>query len=156
MLVLARQRNERIVMPGIPATIEVVAVRPNGVRLGIEAPPEVVILREEVLRRDGVPPTPRVKAEPDAETRLAQVRHVLRNRLHAVALGLELLRRQPRDQPAPESESMLRRIEDEIRTLNEQLRLVLDTSLDEQLLADGLGQPAFSLESALSVATEQG
>jgi carbon storage regulator CsrA len=144
MLVLARQRYERIVMPGIPATIEVVAIRPHGVRLGIEAPPEVVILREEVLRRDGVPPTPRVKAEPDAEARLAQVRHVLRNRLHAVALGLELLRRQPHDCSASESEAMLHRLEEEVRTLDQQLRLVLDAPLDEQLLADGLGQPVLA------------
>jgi carbon storage regulator CsrA len=137
MLVLARQRYERIVMPGVPATIEVVAIKPNGVRLGIEAPPEVVILREEVLRR-GVPPTARVAAEPGAEARLAQVRHVLRNRLHAVALGLELLRRQSHDCPAPESEAMLRRMEDEVRTLDQQLRIVLDAPLDEQLLAAGL------------------
>jgi sRNA-binding carbon storage regulator CsrA len=130
-------------MPGVPATIEVVAIRPNGVRLGIDAPPEVVILREEVLRR-GVPPTARVTTEPDAEARLAQVRHVLRNRLHAVALGLELLRRQPHDQPTPESEAMLHRIEDEVRTLDQQLRIVLDVPLDEQPLADGLGQPVLA------------
>jgi carbon storage regulator CsrA len=135
MLVLARQRNERIVMPDVAVTIEVVAIKPNGVRLGIDAPPEVVILREEILRRGGVPPTPRVAAEPDAEARLAQVRHILRNRLHAVALGLELMRRQLHDGPAPESEAMLRRMEDEVRTLDQQLRIVLDAPLDEQLLA---------------------
>jgi carbon storage regulator CsrA len=141
MLVLARQRNERIVMPGVPATIEVVAIKPNGVRLGIDAPPEVIILREEVLGRGGVPPVPRVTAEPNADDRLTQVRHILRNRLHGVALGLELLRRQSHDRSAADSEAMLRRMEDEVRTLDRQLRIVLDAPLDEQPLTADLVQP---------------
>jgi carbon storage regulator CsrA len=49
MLVLARQLHERIIMPAVGATIEVVAIKPNSVRLGIEAPPEIVILREEIF-----------------------------------------------------------------------------------------------------------
>jgi carbon storage regulator CsrA len=131
MLVLARQLNERIIMPTVGATIEVVAIKPGGVRLGIDAPPEVTILREEVLRRGRVPPRALIaKAEPDAETRLARVKHVLRNRLHTVALGLDLLRQQLQTHPAPGLEALLHRMEDEIRALDEQLR---------GLLADPLG-----------------
>ena len=65
MLVLARQLNQRIVLPTVPATIEVVSIKPGNVRLGIDAPPEVTILREEVLRRGRVPPRALIaKAEP--------------------------------------------------------------------------------------------
>lgn len=135
MLVLARQLNERIIMPTVQATIEVVAIKPNGVRLGIDAPPEVTILREEVLRRDGVAPGSLIRTERDAESRLAQVRHVLRNRLHTIALGLELMRQQPRMHPSPELESMLHRMEDEVRTLDRQLRTVLHEPLGESPVA---------------------
>jgi len=51
MLVLSRRLNERIVLPGLGITIEVVAVKPGVVRLGIEAPPDVPVFREEVLDR---------------------------------------------------------------------------------------------------------
>ena len=60
MLVLSRLRGERIVVNfGTPneVVIEVVDVRPHGkIRLGFEAPPHVVIHREEVadeVRRQG-------------------------------------------------------------------------------------------------------
>ena len=55
MLVLTRKLNERIVI-GDNIRITVVGIRGNHVRLGIEAPPEVTILRDE-LRRYTAPAT---------------------------------------------------------------------------------------------------
>jgi carbon storage regulator len=49
MLVLSRRLNQKIVLPGLGVTIAVVAVRGNAVRLGIQAPPQVPLAREEVL-----------------------------------------------------------------------------------------------------------
>jgi carbon storage regulator len=126
MLVLARQLNERIVMPTVPATIEIVAIKTGGVRLGIDAPPEVTILREEVLRRGSASPAAvAAAAGADAETCLGRVKHVLRNRLHTVAVGLDLLRQQLETSAVPGLEAMLRRMEGEVRTLDQQLRSVL-------------------------------
>lgn len=51
MLVLTRKTNERIVI-GDNIRITVVGVRGSHVRLGIEAPPEVTILRDELCRLD--------------------------------------------------------------------------------------------------------
>lgn len=48
MLVLARKPNEAIVI-GDQITVTVLEVRGNQVRLGIEAPKEVPVLREELL-----------------------------------------------------------------------------------------------------------
>ena len=48
MLVLARQTDERILI-GDDIVIEVREVRGNQVRIGIEAPPEVKVLREELV-----------------------------------------------------------------------------------------------------------
>ncbi len=50
MLVLSRRLNEKVVFPGLGVTVQVVSVRPGVVRLGIEAPSEVQVLREELLQ----------------------------------------------------------------------------------------------------------
>ena len=126
MLVLARQLNERIVMPTVPAAIEVVAIKPNAVRLGIEAPVEVAILREEVLRRSGASPNDAVVlSESDAKARLKQIKHLLRNRLQGVALGLDLIRQQMDDSGASELQGMLQRMEAEVCRIDQQLRVLL-------------------------------
>jgi carbon storage regulator CsrA len=51
MLVLSRRPNEKIVLPGLGVTVQVVSVKPGVVRLGIEAPSGVRVLREELLPR---------------------------------------------------------------------------------------------------------
>jgi len=51
MLVLSRKVGEKIVVPGCGLTLTVLAVQGGRIRLGIAAPPEVVVLREEVCRR---------------------------------------------------------------------------------------------------------
>ncbi len=52
MLVLSRKVGEKIVIPGLEAEITVVAVKGRAVRLGIMAPSEVSVRREEVMRCD--------------------------------------------------------------------------------------------------------
>jgi carbon storage regulator CsrA len=91
MLVLSRRVNEKIVFPGIDVTVQVVAVKPGVVRLGIEAPPHVAVLREEVLARDG---NGAALPKPSAPTADQELRHQLRNRLNAATIGLALMRRQ--------------------------------------------------------------
>ena len=51
MLVLSRKCGERIVIPGCSVTVTVISVEGNRVRLGVAAPAEVTILREELVRR---------------------------------------------------------------------------------------------------------
>ncbi len=49
MLVLSRRCRESIVLPGDGVTIRVLEIRANRVRLGIEAPSGVSVLRGELL-----------------------------------------------------------------------------------------------------------
>jgi carbon storage regulator len=59
MLVLARKENEKIIIDG-RIVITVVRLAGRGVRLGIEAPAEVSIKREELLDRAALnAPAPR-------------------------------------------------------------------------------------------------
>jgi len=48
MLVLSRRVGERIFIPSIGAYVKVLAVKGGTVRLSIEAPAEVLVLREEL------------------------------------------------------------------------------------------------------------
>jgi carbon storage regulator len=58
MLVLSRKPGERIVVPSSEVTVTVLAVEGNAVRLGISAPEEIAIYREEVWRRISSPTGP--------------------------------------------------------------------------------------------------
>jgi carbon storage regulator CsrA len=49
VLVLTRRPHEKIVLPGLHVTITVVALKGGTVRIGIEAPPDVQVLREELI-----------------------------------------------------------------------------------------------------------
>jgi two-component system, OmpR family, response regulator len=51
MLVLTRKLNEKIVFPGTNISVQVLKIRPGKVGLGVDAPSEVTILREEIPDR---------------------------------------------------------------------------------------------------------
>jgi carbon storage regulator len=53
MLVLTRRLNESVVIPGLGITIRVSAIKGNAVRIGIEAPRDVAVYREELLTQVG-------------------------------------------------------------------------------------------------------
>lgn len=54
MLVLRRKRGEKLILTG-RIEITVLAIEGERVKLGISAPPDVAIVREEVLRRASSP-----------------------------------------------------------------------------------------------------
>ena len=89
MLVLTRRVNERLLIPCINTAVQVLAARPTGVRLGITAPPEVTVLREEVAPD----PAARPAADSPPVGERSRLRHLLRNRLNNLSLGLAILRR---------------------------------------------------------------
>ncbi|MCC6419608.1 MAG: carbon storage regulator [Gemmataceae bacterium] len=57
MLVLSRKIGEKVVVPDCGLTVTVLGVQGGRVRLGISAPPDMVVHREEVWERvrRGVP-----------------------------------------------------------------------------------------------------
>jgi carbon storage regulator len=59
MLVLSRRVAEQICIPELGITLEVISIKGNTVRLGIDAPPEIRILRSELLdQRESGSPSP--------------------------------------------------------------------------------------------------
>jgi carbon storage regulator CsrA len=55
MLVLSRRTNEKLLLPDIDVTVQVVSIRPGQVRLGIDAPPHVQVLRAEIAKQYAKP-----------------------------------------------------------------------------------------------------
>ena len=51
MLVLSRKLGERIVVPHCELAVTVIAVEGNAVRLGISAPEDIAVYREEVWQQ---------------------------------------------------------------------------------------------------------
>lgn len=73
MLILSRKIDERIIIGGGAIKITVVDVRGDNVRLGIEAPPGVVIDREEVHRERMLNKVKKNVADPDDLSDLAEL-----------------------------------------------------------------------------------
>ncbi len=94
MLVLSRKLREKIVLPTVHTAIQVMDIKGGVVRLGIEAPPEVTILREEVAgraaewNRQEAPPPNRTAANGSCDPLTSQ----MLDRLKVTGMGLGLLR----------------------------------------------------------------
>jgi carbon storage regulator CsrA len=85
MLVLTRKPHEKITLPTVGATIEVVQIKGGVVRLGIDAPPEVPVLRAELAARAA---NVRPLSPPGEGAGERQFRGQVAERLKAVAMGL--------------------------------------------------------------------
>ena len=87
MLVLSRRPGEKILFPSLGVSVEVLRSKGAVVRLGIEAPTEIPIIRGEIAENEE--PTIEASRSPSAVQR-----HDLRNQLNQLTLKLELLRMQ--------------------------------------------------------------
>ncbi len=101
MLVLSRRINEKILLPSIHASVEVLDIKGDRVRLGIEAPASVTILREELAgRQSGAMPAgkPALAAKQPSATAIEAMeelarksRHQFRNHLNSATIGIAAL-----------------------------------------------------------------
>jgi len=92
MLVLSRRLHEKLVIPAVNTTIQIIAVKPVAVRLGIDAPSEVKVFREEILEQSALTEMAQASIKSLPPASLRHLLNLLNNRLNATALGLALLR----------------------------------------------------------------
>ncbi|QDU10868.1 response regulator [Gimesia aquarii] len=88
MLVLSRRNDENIVFPNVGITVKILRIKGGLAKIGIEAPPEIRILRKEIEGKEEVFSSRAF--DPDANQKL----HAIRNQLNVVNLGLHLYREQ--------------------------------------------------------------
>jgi carbon storage regulator CsrA len=120
MLVLSRRVHEKILFPAIRASVQVVSCKAGVIRLGIQAPPEVTVLREEVQdrRAEWGPPADAAPAAALESRRLAEL---MRKRLQILTAGLELARQQLQDGLTQDAEATLREVGDDVLLLQERV-----------------------------------
>lgn len=92
MLVLSRRPGQKVLFPSLGIEVEVLHTRGSVARLGIRAPEEVAVVRDEVFSGTKAPP-------PSAALPLAgglsdASRHEWNNKLNHLMLRLQLLQRQ--------------------------------------------------------------
>jgi len=122
MLVLSRRLNEKILFPGIQATVQVVAIKSNVVRLGIDAPPEVAVLRAEVPNRDEEwKPVAPAGVEPAHNQPLQRLNQLVNLRLQIAGKGLSVLREQLQASLSDDAAGTLDQIEEELSMLQQRL-----------------------------------
>jgi carbon storage regulator CsrA len=90
MLVLSRAPGEKLVLPTVGVTIEVLRAKGKAVRLGIDAPDDIPILREELIAKNPA----LVQASLEKSKVSGNLSHAMRNRLNALALALHLYQKQ--------------------------------------------------------------
>jgi len=111
--------NEKVLFPGIKASVQVVAIKSGVVRLGIEAPPQVTILREEVPDR-GAEWGRGDSSENDAASAANgdALNALLASRLKVSGVGLELLRRQLQAGRVRDAQQTLDKVAEDLRLLH--------------------------------------
>lgn len=128
MLVLSRRVHEKLVLPDLNATIEVVDIRGQTVRLRFDAPEELRVLREEVPDQlaewSG-----NLGSEPGSLLGLMRLNQLLQKRLQIARRGLQELRRQVETGSTDDVETVLQRVDEDLALL--QARVQHETALEQ-------------------------
>ena len=128
MLVLSRRENEKVVFANLGVSVEVLRLAGKVVRLGIDAPAEIQILREE-LTDPAAAGDPSAKGTAPAALLTKTLRHTIRNRLNIASLGLQVLQRRLESGDEDAAEATIAKIFNELSEID----AVLDSSKQAEL-----------------------
>jgi len=103
MLVLSRRVDQKVCFPGLGITVQILGVKGSTVKVGVDAPLEIRVVREEL--QDGGQRAENASSRPDAARptpsprthviRLPKtLRHELRNQLNSLSIALHLFKQQ--------------------------------------------------------------
>ena len=156
MLVLSRRQDEKIVFPNLGITVEILRIGGQAVRIGVDAPSDVRVLRHELAEKLGEVVT-RDAGFPKSTTS----GHELRNRLNKIGLALHLLHMQQENGLHEEADQTLKKILSEFETLDDVLAaervnrqrsrralLVEDDANESELLAGFLRMSGYQVDTA--------
>lgn len=120
MLVLSRRLNEKIVLPTVNATIQVVALKSGVVRIGIEGPEDLTIFRAEIFDPEAWKEDPR-RQENDLEEMTRRLLHQLRNRVNSASLAATLIQQMHQRGLYEEMATAISRLQQEMERIRESL-----------------------------------
>ncbi len=161
MLVLSRGRNDKVVFPTLGITVEILRVEGRNVRLGVDAPKSVPIVRAEIA--DQLQEPAAVNLSPTGG-----LSHSMRNRLQKATIGLRMLQRLLDSGKADDAEPTIFRIFSELKAIEEDLSgdgatpvtnliaprnqralVVEDDDNERELLAGYLRLSGFAVDTAM-------
>lgn len=118
MLILTRRQNQNLLFPHLGIKISVLRTAGNVVKLGIDAPQDVQVLREEIASA-----LTRVESlkQPTVHGMSREERHAFRDRLNTAMLGLQVLQQRLECGQTDDLESLIYRIFNNLQDLNSQL-----------------------------------
>ena len=156
MLVLSRRQDEKIVFPNLGITVEILRIAGQAVRICVDAPSDVRVLRHELAEKLGeiITGEPGFRKSPTSS-------HELRNRLNKIGIALHLLHMQQENGLREESEQTLKKILSEFETLDDVLSaeranrqqprralIVEDDANESELLAGFLRMSGYQVDTA--------
>lgn len=142
MLVVSRRVEDTIMLPEVGISLEILSVRGNRVKVGIQAPSNIRVLRGE-LNPDEVR---KLETHRLTQDLTREQLHDLKNRLNAIGLGLRLFQRQQMAGMQDAADVTLNRLFDQFDVLGDRLEgedahaglkalLVEDDGNERELLA---------------------
>lgn len=155
MLVLSRRVDETIQLPEVGISLQILSVRGNRVKVGIQAPDNIRVLRGELGPED----VRRLQTRSSTHVLSREEFHSLRNRLNAISLALHLLERQREAGMQHEAETTLTRLLEQVDLIQGviaesssrvelQALLVEDDTNERELLAGLLRMSGYNVVTA--------
>jgi carbon storage regulator CsrA len=123
VLVLTRREKEKILLPDVGVTVELMAVTGNRARLGISAPDHIRILREEVAANEDA-----LRQALGRGVVSHEFAHEMRNRLNSATLATETVRLQIEAGQVSGTPALIDRIATELKAINEMVEGVTPPS----------------------------
>jgi carbon storage regulator CsrA len=120
MLVFARKCTQQITFPDYHIRVEVLAVKPGVVRLGVEAPPEVRVLRGELPDRVAEWGPEPAAAPVEGPPRQGQLERLTRSGLALASVGVGLARLQAAAGLTEDLRQTLDQIHEQLQWLRDQ------------------------------------
>jgi carbon storage regulator CsrA len=158
MLVLSRKENEKILFPHLGIALQILRNSAGKVRLGIEAPSSVSVVRWEIASQEQL-----VEFSQRLQQTTGSMTHEVRNRLHTTLLGLHVLQKQLAANLTEDAEVTLERLLSSMEGLDHECGarrkpssdqprrkalVVEDNSNEQQLLASYLSLAGYDVHTA--------
>ncbi len=115
MLVLSRKPEQTIQFPNLGITIDILQVNGKTVKVGVDAPREIAVLRGEIANAE----TKLASTDDSRSSQSREERHELRNRLHTAKFSLHMLQRQLDAGNIEKAEATLKRAVNALGSLDE-------------------------------------